>query len=282
MNVRTPFVAALIVSAAAALEVRADEPVDARTLMDAVWERYRTVAGEIEELEILVISSPQPDAYDASQLEALLAETPRGVVHKRAKRHTAYAPNRADKIVVRFSLPREDAGTAFLVHRAAGDGQDDQWLYLPATRGVRRVPVSNTQTFVGTNFIYEDVRGLSGERTDRYEYELAESAHEDGRPCHVIRARPKAGVTSSYSQRVLWIDRERLFPLKVEYYDSRHELWKILRNRAVAPISGDTFRAEHTEMRDLRINEATVLWVREREVVDDLPAHLFSRDALGK
>lgn len=282
MSMTARLSAALIVTVAIAVEVRADGPDAARAIMDAVWDRYRTVAGEVEDLEILVISSPQTEAYDVQGLEALLADTPRGVVHKRAKRHTAYAADRADKLVVRFSLPREDAGTSFLVHRAAGDGHDDQWLYLPATRSVRRVPVSNTQTFVGTNFIYEDVRGLSGERTDRYVYEFAESATEDGRPCHVIRARPKSGVNSSYSQRVLWIDQERLFPLKVEYYDSRDQLWKILRNRAVASIADDTFRAELTEMRDLRINEATVLWVRKREVVGDLPAHLFSRDALGK
>lgn len=253
-----------------------------RAVVEAMWEHYRTVPAEIEDIEILVLSAPKAEIEHPDEVRKVIDAGGPGVVHKRATRHTAYAPDRADRIVVRFSLPREDAGTSFLVHRAAGDGSDDQWLYLPATRRVRRVPVSSTQTFVGTNLIYEDVRGLSGERTDRFDYEVLDEATIDGRACHVIRARPRAGTESAYSARVLWIDKEKPFPLRVEYQNARGEPWKVLRNRHVQTLANGARRADLIEMRDLRINEATVLWIKERQALPGLPAHTFSRDALGK
>jgi hypothetical protein len=248
-------------------------------LVDDMWTRFRRAQTERENLEILVLASPQKPRYTAAEARAVAQEGGRGVTHKRAVRHTRYAEDKKDMIHVLFSLPRDDAGTGFLVHRSP-DGEDNQWLYLPALRKPRRVPVSSTQTFVGTNFIYEDIRQLSGERTNRYTYERLADEPLDGRPCHVVAATPKADTNSGYTRRKTWIDAETMYPMQVEYYDKAGKLWKLLRSVDVQALKDGVHRATLTEMRDLQLNETTLLLVTERKLGLDIPSEVFTRDYL--
>jgi hypothetical protein len=96
----------------------------------------------------------------------------------------------------------------------------------------------------------------------------------------VIVATPRAGTNTAYASRKLWIDTERLFPLKVEFYDAKEQLWKVLSNSDVQPVAPDVYRATITEMRDLRLNESTVTLIAKREVGLDIPARVFTQDYL--
>lgn len=286
MNCRKAALTILLASALATLGIAEESSAErldsAEGLIDTMWEKYRSVTTEVEDLEILVVSAPDRDVFDETTVDRLIEVGGPGVLHKRARRHTRYEADRSDKIRVEFSLPREDAGTTFLVHRSTQRGKDEQWLYLPAIRRVRRVPVSSSQTFVGTDFIYEDIRGLSGERVGEFEYAELEKASVDGVECRRVRATPKEETDSAYGARVIWIDMERVYPLKVEFEDTRGKPWKVMTHRAIDRMAGDAFRSGLVEMRDLRIGETTLLRIKRREVNVDIPAHLFSRDSLGR
>ena len=66
-------------------------------------------------------------------------------------------PDDGDKSLFVFDDPRDVRGTAFLVH-AHRDGADDQWIYLPALRRVRRISSANQSgSFMGSEFAYEDL-----------------------------------------------------------------------------------------------------------------------------
>ncbi|MCK4739413.1 MAG: outer membrane lipoprotein-sorting protein, partial [Deltaproteobacteria bacterium] len=61
-----------------------------------------------------------------------------------------------DKALSIFDTPRDVKGTAFLTfsHKS---GDDDQWLYLPALKRVKRISSSNKSgSFMGSEFAYED------------------------------------------------------------------------------------------------------------------------------
>ena len=253
---------------------------DATELMRKVSGAFRSVGTEREELDVLVVSAPQEEVYTVEQARSLSENSGSGVVRKRATRSIRYSPDGADKIHVVFSLPREDAGTGFLVWRSAHDDGDKQWLFLPALKRIRRVPISSTQTFVGTNLIYEDVRELAGERVDRYHYSAAGSGQVDGRKCEIVVAKAAVGATSAYASRKLWIDEERSFPLKIEYYDERGKVWKVLRNASLQEVKPGVYRPSLTEMRDLRINEATLLSFPTRKVGETIPHDVFTKDYL--
>ena len=62
-----------------------------------------------------------------------------------------------DRTIFVFDRPRDVKGTAFLVH-AHKDEPDDQWLYLPALKRVKRISSSKQSgSFMGSEFAYEDM-----------------------------------------------------------------------------------------------------------------------------
>jgi hypothetical protein len=275
----TIILAALVWTTGFAPVVHADDEA-ARQLVAKASDRYRSVKTERETLEVLVIALPQKPGFSVDDAKAMVRDGGRGVTHKRAVRSAVYTDDRRDQLHVLFSLPPEDEGTGFLVWRQPGSGEDSQWLYMPALQRVRRVPVSSTATFVGTNLIYEDVRELAGENVDRYVYTSAGTETVDGVLCDVVAAVAAAGRSSAYGSRKVWIDPQRLTTMQIEYYDDNKKILKVLRNSAFTEVKKGVHRPALTEVRDLGLNEATLIWTSGREVGVDIPAQVFTRDYL--
>ena len=62
-----------------------------------------------------------------------------------------------DKSMFVFDQPRDVEGTAFLIYSHKEDA-DEQWLYLPALKRVKRISSSNRSgSFMGSEFAYEDM-----------------------------------------------------------------------------------------------------------------------------
>ena len=62
-----------------------------------------------------------------------------------------------DRTMFVFDRPRDVKGTAFLVHTHKEE-PDEQWLYLPALKRVKRISSSNQSgSFMGSEFSYEDL-----------------------------------------------------------------------------------------------------------------------------
>ena len=74
-----------------------------------------------------------------------------------------------DRTMFVFDRPRDVKGTAFLVH-AHKNEPDDQWLYLPALKRVKRISSSKQSgSFMGSEFSYEDLSAVEVEKyTHRY------------------------------------------------------------------------------------------------------------------
>lgn len=83
------------------------------------------------------------------------------------------AATRGDRVLVRFDAPNDIKGTGLLVweHPTA---EDERFLYLPALGRVRRIAGSEKQeSFVGSDFSYEDI---GGRQLDDYRYTLLDRA----------------------------------------------------------------------------------------------------------
>ena len=75
--------------------------------------------------------------------------------------------NVGDKSLVLFDTPRDIEGTALLSHAKILD-PDDQWLYLPALKRVKRISSSNKSgPFVGSEFAFEDFTAIE---LNKFEY----------------------------------------------------------------------------------------------------------------
>jgi len=123
-----------------------------------------------------------------------------------------------------FDEPRDVKGTAFLSHTHALEA-DDQWLYLPALKRVKRISSANKSgPFMGSEFAYED---LTSHEVDKYRYRWLRDEPLDGRPSMVMERVP-VYEHSGYSHQVVWVDAQMWQPLKVEYYDRKDALLKTL------------------------------------------------------
>ena len=79
----------------------------------------------------------------------------------------AAQPGEGDKSLTIFHEPRDIAGTGFLSHTHVS-GEDDQWLYLPSLKRVKRIASSNKSgSFVGSEFSYED---LLSDEVEKFTY----------------------------------------------------------------------------------------------------------------
>lgn len=172
-----------------------------------------------------------------------------------------------DKMLVRFVAPRDVENTGLLTWEAR-DGQDDQWLYLPATRKVRRIASSGKKNrFMGTDFTYEDLRP---ENVAASRYTLQDAETVDGHACFVVEAVPatdKLAADSAYSKRRLWLRKDSLAIVKREYYDKPGRLEKVETFADLAVVKGQAWRAGASEMRDVQ-NGTKTLVVIERRAVD--------------
>lgn len=132
-----------------------------------------------------------------------------------------------DRTLFVFEWPGDIAGTALLTH-AHKDSDDDQWLFLPALKRVKRISSSNrSSSFVGSEFTYEDLVPAELEKYS-YVWRRDEPCPEDpALACHVYDRRPN-DIASGYTKQVIWRDQEAYRIQQIDYYDRRQELLKTL------------------------------------------------------
>ncbi len=129
-----------------------------------------------------------------------------------------------DKSISVFHTPRDVNGTAFLSYTHALE-PDEQWLYLPALKRVKRIASANKSgPFVGSEFAFED---LSSQEVKKYTYKWLKDESINGRDCFVSERYPQY-EHSGYQRQVVWIDKTIYQPLKIEFYDRKNALLKTL------------------------------------------------------
>ena len=129
-----------------------------------------------------------------------------------------------DKNLTVFDRPRDIKNTAFLNYTHPL-GDDDQWLYLPALKRVKRISSSNKSgPFIGSEFAYED---LTSQEVEKYTYKWIRDEDFQGQKSFVVERYP-AYENSGYFRQVVWIDQEHYQTLKVDFYDRKNDLLKTL------------------------------------------------------
>ena len=130
--------------------------------------------------------------------------------------------SRHDKSRLSFTYPADMKGAMLLTHEQA-ERDDDQWLYLPAVKRIKRIATANQSgSFMGSEFAYED---LVVRQLDKYEFRYIGDETLAGKDCYVIERTPK-NKNSGYSRIVRWRMKDNLQELRSDYYDRKGELLK--------------------------------------------------------
>ena len=201
---------------------------------------------------------------------------------RRMASYTLGGPQDLSKTLIRFLAPRDIENTGLLTWEGK-DGNDDQWLYLPATRKVKRIVAgAKKNRFMGTDFTYEDLRP---ENLALHTYTLIGSETLDGQDCSVVEAVPatdRQAADSGYSRRRQWIRKDNYFTIKQEFYDRKGKLEKVGAARKVASIKGTLWRAGELEMRDVQAGTRTVLLAERRALDTGLKDSFFTEAELTR
>ena len=129
-----------------------------------------------------------------------------------------------DKTLTVLTQPPDVAGTSVLTF-SHGLEPDDQWVYFPSLKRVKRIAGKNKSgPFMGSEFAYED---LGSWEVKKYVYRYLRDEVVDGHKCYVIENIP-AYEHSGYTRQKEWVDKTIHQPRKIVYYDRQNALLKTL------------------------------------------------------
>lgn len=180
-----------------------------------------------------------------------------------------------DKSLIVFNSPRDVKGTATLTftHKK---GADDQWLFLPSIKRVKRISSKNKSgPFVGSEFAYED---LSSQEVEKYAYKFIE---EKGNL--LIVEQDPVDPKSGYTRRLVTYNKERGYRIeKVEFYDRKNSLLKTLIYTDYNVYKGKFWRAGTFNMINHQTNKETKLEFSDYDFEINLTEEDFSQVALKR
>ncbi len=180
-----------------------------------------------------------------------------------------------DKSRSEFLWPADVKGTKLLTwtHK---QGDDDQWLYLPAVKRIKRIASSNKSgSFMGSEFAFED---LGGQEVEKYTYKFIDEVAEQGRDCWRFERYP-VDKNSGYKRQVVWMDKEYNSPLRIDYYDRKDELLKIATFGGYQKF-GNLWRIGKIEMANVQTKKKSVISWAKRQLGVAIDAALFKSDSL--
>ena len=129
-----------------------------------------------------------------------------------------------DKGLILFRTPKDIEGTALLSH-AKILKSDDQWLYLPALKRVKRISSRNKSgPFVGSEFAFED---FTASELNKFSYKYLREENCGKLICDVIE-RIHLYENSGYKKQISWVDNSIYQLRKIEFYDRKGSLLKEL------------------------------------------------------
>jgi outer membrane lipoprotein-sorting protein len=140
-----------------------------------------------------------------------------------------------EKTIMFFLSPADVRNTSFMNWSYSDGRDDDQWIYLPALRRVRRISGdSKSDYFMGSDFTYDD---LGDRHPHDDEHTILRIEEIDGVESYVIESIPKE-KDYMYSRTVTWIAKDKWIALKREFYDDNGEYLKSLRVKEYDQIHG--------------------------------------------
>jgi hypothetical protein len=162
-----------------------------------------------------------------------------------------------DKTMIIFDQPRDVAGTAFLTYSQILQ-PDDQWLYLPALKRVKRISSKNKSgPFMGSEFSYEDI---SSPEVGKYTYKYIGAEACGKMDCTIVERYPLY-EHSGYTKQVVYLDNEEFRPIIIKSYDRKGDLLKTLEYKGYQQYLDKYWRADAFYMVNHQTGKSTdLLW----------------------
>jgi outer membrane lipoprotein-sorting protein len=216
---------------------------------------------------------------DTSANLTMLITTSRGDdIVREMRQMTLETADDGDKIVMAIDRPRDLKGTAILTFTHKVE-PDDQWLYLPALKRVKRISSADKSgPFMGSEFAYED---LASQEVEKYRYRYLRDELLDDAMCYVVERVP-VDENSGYTRQVTWIDHNEYRLRRVEYYDRKGELLKTMDLQNYQQYLEQYWRPGRLVMINHQTGNSTSMAFSDYQFRTGLTEEDFTRGALSR
>ncbi|MEM9822624.1 MAG: outer membrane lipoprotein-sorting protein [Bacteroidota bacterium] len=213
-----------------------------------------TLSPEERGLEIAKAAETADLGFNSSIVELkMILKNKNGQTSERAlTTKTLELTEDGDKSMIVFKSPKDVKGTASLTYTHK-KGADDQWLYLPAVKRVKRISSNNKSgPFVGSEFAYED---LSSQEVEKYSYKFLEA-----KGSLLMVEQDPVDPKSGYTRRVVAYNADRGYRIEsIEFYDRKNALLKTLIYKNYQLYKDKHWRAAVLHMVNHQSNKETML-----------------------
>lgn len=218
------------------------------------------------------------DGYvgEESQMRMILLDSSGSRIERTMEGKTLERPDDGDKSLSEFLTPGDVRGTKMLTWTNK-TSDDDQWLYLPSLRRVKRISSRNkSSSYMGSEFTYED---LGGQDPEKFDHQFIKETPK----VWVLERKKKA--KSAYSKERVYISKEFMNPIKAEYYDRKGELLKIgtfEKFKQYKVGKKNFFRAHRITMKNVQNKKTSIIEFDKRSLGKSFSSRVFRKESLKK
>ncbi len=186
--------------------------------------------------------------------------------------------NDGDKGLTIFDEPKDVKGTAFLTYSHALKA-DEQWIFLPALKRVKRISSSNKSgPFMGSEFSYEDISSFE---VEKYSFKYLRDEKVENFDTFVVELVPLY-KHSGYTKQIVWVDKKDYIFRKTEFYDRKKSLLKTLVFSNHEQYLGKYWRALTMDMVNHQRGKSTTLLLSNFKFGMDLKDSDFNKSNLKR
>lgn len=190
------------------------------------------------------------------------------------------------RTAIYYLKPKNIKDTAFLTYDYADkEKDDDQWLYLPAMRKVRRISASDRgDYFLGTDFSYEDIKLETRVSLTDYTRKTLSESEVDGVHCYVVEETAIDQDTAEelgHSKRESCVDDSIWIVRKSQYWDLQNKLLKTTYFRDISKVQG-IWTAHTIEVENHKTGHKTKFTFSEVDYNEAVSDSVFTQNALKR
>lgn len=235
-------------------------------------------------LEIMQLVDARDDGDDLVQKMKQRLVDRRGSVREREMISFSKDYGKDIKSITYFLAPSNVRDTALLTWDYDGiKKDDDQWLYLPALKKVRRISASDRgDYFMGTDFTFEDIKQTP--ELEDYNWKLTGSEVVDGFDMWVVEGEPRTDALKKnlgYSKTRYYVRKDINMYVRVDFWDRKGQELKHLVSGEIKQING-IWTAMSGTMSNVQSGHRTELTFSEHRYNTGLSDRTFSERMLKR
>jgi len=231
-------------------------------------------------LEIAIMADANTSGFiDSKSQMRMLLKNKKGQITERSMRSKIMeVEGDGDKSLIVFETPRDVRGIAVLGY-AHKTKTDDQWLYMPALKRVKRIVSKNRSgPFLGSEFSLED---LAFQEVEKFVYKYIGEEQLDGKDCYLIERTP-LDPYSGYTKQKVWVEKENYLTLKIEHFDRKFSHLKTQYFRGFNKYLDKFWRPSEIEMINHQTNKSTTLLMEDMVFQNGFTERDFSQNSLKR